>query len=130
MLHSFCSSVVDGLFWIHFSANRASSWSFAGPRQFIPAPLGITNLDQIDTLVISNNHYNHLCWHTLKQLPNSETVEVVCPQGSLPDLKNGDKKKVTEFGWHQTSYAGDIKVTALPAIHDARRGVFDANTLL
>ena len=35
-----------------------------------------------------------------------------------------------ELGWRQTSYAGDIKVTALPAIHHSRRGVFDANTSL
>ena len=37
---------------------------------------------------------------------------------------------MTELGWHQTSYAGDIKVIALPAIHHSRRGVFDANTSL
>ena len=37
---------------------------------------------------------------------------------------------MAELGCHQTSYAGDIKVTALPAIHHSRRGVFDANTSL
>ena len=35
---------------------------------------------------------------------------------------------MTELGWRQTSYPSDIKVTALPAIHHSRRGVFEANT--
>ncbi len=113
-----------------FLANRASPLSFAGPRRFIPAPLGITDLGQIDTLVISHNHYDHLCWHTLKHLPNRETVEVMCPTGLASWFKKRGFQNVTELGWHQTSYAGDIKVTALPAIHHSRRGVFDANTSL
>ncbi len=45
-----------------FLANRVSLLSFAGPRRFIPAPLGITDLGQIDTLMISHNHYDHLRW--------------------------------------------------------------------
>jgi len=64
-----------------FLANRANPFSFAGPRRFIPAPLSITDLGHVDTVVISNNHYDHLCWHTLKHLPNRETVEVICPTG-------------------------------------------------
>ena len=64
-----------------FLANRASPLSFSGPRRRIPAPLGITDLGHIDTVVISNNHYDHLCWHTLKHLPNRETIEVICPTG-------------------------------------------------
>ena len=37
---------------------------------------------------------------------------------------------MTEIGWHHASYAGDVKVAALPAIHQSRRGLFDANTWL
>ena len=67
-----------------FLANRASPLSFAGPRRFIPAPLGITDLGQIDTLVISHNHYDHLCWPTLKHMPNHKIVEVIYPTGLAP----------------------------------------------
>ena len=70
-----------------FLANRARLLSFAGPRRFIPALLGITDLGQIDTLVISQNHYDHLCFHTLKHLPNRKTVEVMCPTGLASRLK-------------------------------------------
>ena len=75
-----------------FLANRASLLSFAGPRRFIPAPLGITDLGQIDTLVISHNHYDHLYWQNLKHLTNRETVEIMCPTGLASWLKNRDLK--------------------------------------
>jgi L-ascorbate metabolism protein UlaG (beta-lactamase superfamily) len=113
-----------------FLANRASPFSFAGPRRFIPAPLGIQDLGHIDTLVISHNHYDHLCWHTLKHLPNRQTVEVICPTGLMPWFKKRGFENVTELGWHHSTTTGDIRVTALPAIHHSRRGLFDANTSL
>lgn len=37
---------------------------------------------------------------------------------------------MTELGWHEASYAGDVKAAALPAIHHSRRGLFEANTSL
>ena len=37
---------------------------------------------------------------------------------------------MTELGWRQASYGGNVKVAALPAIHHSRRGLFDANTSL
>ena len=67
-----------------FLANRASPLSFAGLQRFVPAPLGITDLGHTDTLVISHNYYDHLCWHTLKHLPNRKTVEVIHPTGLAP----------------------------------------------
>ncbi len=113
-----------------FLAERASPFSFAGPRRFIPAPLGIQDLGPIDTLVISHNHYDHLCWHTLKHLPNKATVQVICPTGLMPWFKKRGFKDVTELGWHHSTQAGAVQVTALPAIHHSRRGLFDANRSL
>ena len=100
-----------------FLANRASPLSLAGPRQFISAPLGINDLGHIDTLVISHNHYDHLCWDTLKHLPNRKSVEVIRPTGLAPWFKERGFKNMMELGWHQASFASDVKVTALPAIH-------------
>lgn len=113
-----------------FLAHRASPLSFAGPRRFIPSPLGIQELGPIDTLVISHNHYDHLCWHTLKQLPNRQTIEVICPTGLMPWFQKRGFRCVKELGWHHSTHAGDVQVTALPAIHHSRRGLFDANTSL
>lgn len=113
-----------------FLADRASPVSFAGPRRFIPAPLNILDLGPIDTLVISHNHYDHLCWHTLKHLPNKATVQVICPTGLGSWFAKRGFHHVTELGWHHSTQAGDIQVTAVPAIHHSRRGLFDSNRSL
>lgn len=113
-----------------FLADRASPFSFAGPRRFIKAPLSITDLEPIDTLVISHNHYDHLCWHTLKQLNNKSDIEVICPTGLGSWFTKRGFARVTELGWHQHTMQGDVAITACPAIHHSRRGLFDANTSL
>jgi N-acyl-phosphatidylethanolamine-hydrolysing phospholipase D len=113
-----------------FLADRASPVSFAGPRRFIPAPLGIRDLGPIDTLVISHNHYDHLCWHTLKHLPNKATVQVICPTGLGRWFKKRGFQQITELGWHHSTHAGTTQVTAVPAIHHSRRGLFDSNRSL
>lgn len=94
-----------------FLAHRASPLSFAGPRRFIPSPLGIQELGPIDTLVISHNHYDHLCWHTLKQLPNRQTIEVICPTGLMPWFQKRGFRCVKELGWHHSTHAGDVQVS-------------------
>jgi L-ascorbate metabolism protein UlaG (beta-lactamase superfamily) len=113
-----------------FLADRASPFRFAGPRRFIKAPLAITDLEPIDTLVISHNHYDHLCWHTLKQIKNKAAIEVICPSGLADWFKKRGFTRITELGWHQRTLQGDVSITACPAIHHSRRGLFDANTSL
>lgn len=113
-----------------FLADRASPLSFAGPRRFVKAPLQLQDLGVIDTLVISHNHYDHLCWHTLKHLENKATVQVICPSGLASWFTKRGFTQVTELGWHHHTQAGDVKVTAVPAIHHSRRGLFDANQSL
>ena len=49
----------------HFT-ERASPFRFIGPRRFTPPGLALTDLPQIDLLVISHNHYNHLDEGTIK----------------------------------------------------------------
>ena len=113
-----------------FLANRASPLSFAGPRRFVHAPLSITDLEPFDTLVISHNHYDHLCWHTLKQIKNPANIEVVCPTGLAKWFRRRGFTRVTELGWHQSTPQGAVSITACPAIHHSRRGLFDANASL
>ena len=113
-----------------FLADRASPVSFAGPRRFIKAPLSILDLGHIDTLVISHNHYDHLCWHTLRYLPNKATVQVICPTGLGHWFLQRGFQQVTELGWHHSTHAGSVEVTAVPAIHHSRRGLFDSNRSL
>ncbi|MGA1207992.1 MAG: MBL fold metallo-hydrolase [Litorivicinaceae bacterium] len=113
-----------------FLAERASPFQFAGPRRFIPAPLTLESIGAFDTLVISHNHYDHLCWHTLKQIPNKSEIHVICPAGLRPWFQKRGFHRVTELDWHESAHRGPLKITACPAIHHSRRGLFDANRSL
>lgn len=113
-----------------FLAERASPFQFAGPRRFIPTPLTLESIGRFDTLVISHNHYDHLCWHTLKQIPNKAEIHVVCPAGLKPWFQKRGFHRVTDLDWHQSTARGPLKITACPAIHHSRRGLFDANRSL
>lgn len=113
-----------------FLAERASPFHFAGPRRFIPTPLTLADIGHIDTLVISHNHYDHLCWHTLKQIEDKASLHVVCPSGLKPWFQKRGFHRVTELDWHQSTARGSVTITACPAIHHSRRGLFDANKSL
>ena len=47
---------------------RASPVSFAGPRRFHQVPLSLAELGRIDAVVLSHDHYDHLCAPTVRAL--------------------------------------------------------------
>src|SRR5271166_5372436 len=47
----------------------ASPFAGFGPRRFVPAAFGPHELPPIDVLIVSHNHYDHLCAATLAALP-------------------------------------------------------------
>tara|TARA_B100000989_G_scaffold210811_1_gene159944 strand:- start:271 stop:531 length:261 start_codon:yes stop_codon:yes gene_type:complete len=84
MQHSFCNWVVDGLFWTHFKQKEQAHLASLGLNDSFQLPQDFTYLGHIDTLMISHNHYDHLCWHTVRHLPNRKTDEVISPTGLVP----------------------------------------------
>ena len=51
----------------HFS-ERASPIGFLGPKRITPNPITINDLPEIDIVLISHNHYDHLDKTTIKKL--------------------------------------------------------------
>ncbi len=49
-------------------SRRASPLSFAGPLRKTPVSLGINELPQLDAVLISHNHYDHLDSATVRQI--------------------------------------------------------------
>ena len=41
-------------------SQRASPFSFAGPKRIVPLPIDIGELQRIDLVMVSHNHYDHL----------------------------------------------------------------------
>jgi N-acyl-phosphatidylethanolamine-hydrolysing phospholipase D len=108
-------------------SERASPVDFAGPKRHNPPAINITDLPDIDYIVISHNHYDHLDKKTVQQIGSRSTWLV--PLGLKAWLvKAGiDKDKVFEFDWWEERQFGVVAVTATPAQHWSSRSLWDRN---
>ena len=111
--------------------DRASPYTWIGPKRFHPAPVTAEGLPPIDVVLITHDHYDHLEEPTLKQL-NRKTGLFLVPLGIGELLEKWDipPEKVVELDWWEHHKVGSVQFTATPAIHYARRGLFDGNERL
>ncbi|WP_421915553.1 MBL fold metallo-hydrolase [Mesorhizobium sp.] len=63
-------------------SERASPFSFAGPKRFNPPGIAFESLPPIDLVLVSHNHYDHLDLATLKRLKAMHDPLVVTPLGN------------------------------------------------
>ena len=47
---------------------RASPATFAGPKRFQPVPIALSELPELDAVLISHDHYDHLDYPTILEL--------------------------------------------------------------
>jgi len=111
--------------------DRASPFSWFGPKRFHPAPVAVEELPSIDVVLITHDHYDHLEKSTIKQL-GSKTALFLVPLG-IEELIEGwgiAPGKVVELDWWEHHKVDSLEFTATPAVHYARRGLFDGNERL
>ena len=112
-------------------SQRASPFSFIGPKRFHPVPLNINEFAEIDAVIISHDHYDHLDKDTINKLRNN-TKQFFVPLGVGEYLAKWgvEKDKVNELDWWQSVDFNNIKFTATPAQHFSGRGLSDRNKTL
>lgn len=111
---------------------RASFASFAGPKRFFPYPLPIEQLPQLEGIIISHDHYDHLDYHVMQQLKTG-TVPFYTSLGVGGILESWgiNKSRITEMDWGNTVAAGrGCTITATPARHFSGRGIISRNQTL
>ena len=112
-----------------FSSN-ASPVPFTVTR-FQPPAVDLEAVGDIDLILISHNHYDHLDRPTIKQL-KSRPVKFLVPLGVGAHLESWgiDSSRITELDWWQSITIDGTKFTATPAQHFSGRGLFDRNKTL
>jgi L-ascorbate metabolism protein UlaG (beta-lactamase superfamily) len=63
-------------------SERASPFSFAGPRRVREPPASLSDLPRIDLIVVSHNHYDHMDLQTLKTLWDRDHPLIVTSLGN------------------------------------------------
>ncbi|MEU2794522.1 MBL fold metallo-hydrolase [Streptomyces sp. NPDC007100] len=103
---------------------RCSPLGWAGPRRLHPVPVALGELGQVDAVVISHDHYDHLDMPTVRALARTDTRFFV-PLGVGADLElwGVPAERITELDWHESAEAGGLTLTATPAQHFCGRGL-------
>ena len=62
-------------------SERASPLTWVGPRRYFEPPIALRDLPEIDAVVISHDHYDHLDYRTILAMKDWRTVFVVRTPG-------------------------------------------------
>lgn len=118
--------LVDPVFSGNASPIPGSNKSFAGSNYYQPE-----NMPQIDYLLITHDHYDHLDYKTVKALL-PKVNQVFCGLGVGEHLERWgyQSKKIQELDWYDSAEINPgFQLTATPARHFSGRSFKTNNTL-
>jgi N-acyl-phosphatidylethanolamine-hydrolysing phospholipase D len=113
-----------------FLSDWASPRPNIGPRRYTPPGIPVQHLPPIDLLLVSHNHYDHLDAPTIEALAPKHRIAVGVPLGVGRFFARRGYSKVRELDWSDQLAIDGVTVTALPALHNSKRGPFDQNKTL
>ncbi|MEO8067169.1 MAG: MBL fold metallo-hydrolase [Flavobacteriales bacterium] len=102
---------------------RASTFSFAGPKRFnYREHMRVDLLPHVDVVLLSHDHYDHLCHETLVQLRDKKFITSL---GVGAHLEHWDipASAITEKAWWESVEVGPVKLTLAPSRHFSGRGL-------
>ena len=77
---------------------RTSTFSFVGPKRIVQHAIQIENLSDINEIIISHNHYDHLDLESLKKMNKLQpNMKYFVPLGLESLLSNVGIKKIQEL---------------------------------
>jgi L-ascorbate metabolism protein UlaG (beta-lactamase superfamily) len=112
-------------------SDRVSPISFAGPKRMRPPGIKFEDLPDIDYVLISHNHYDHLDIQTVKKIEEIHSPTFIVPLGIDLYLKKKGIKKTIALNWSEgTPLSDSVTVDAVEAQHFSSRGMFDREKTL
>ena len=111
-------------------SERTSPVSWAGPRRHRAPGVRKEDLPDIDIVLLSHNHYDHLDLPTLRWLAGRGSSTFVVPMGVAKLLRSEKIGPVHELDWGETRTLGGTTISCVPAFHFSARGIFDRNKTL
>ncbi|MET0707571.1 MAG: MBL fold metallo-hydrolase [Tardiphaga sp.] len=113
-------------------SERASPFSFAGPKRHCAPGIAFEKLPNIDVVLVSHGHYDHLDIPTLSMLAAKFNPRVITPLGNDITMRSADGAiRAEAFDWKDRVDLGHgVAVTLVPTRHWTARGMFDRNKAL
>lgn len=100
-------------------------------NRFQPPVVQLHALPDIDVILLSHNHYDHLDKSTIAFFRHKKT-RFITPLGVGRYLRDWgiDASRITELDWYQTHSLNALNVVATPARHASGRTLYDHNRTL
>jgi L-ascorbate metabolism protein UlaG (beta-lactamase superfamily) len=112
---------------------RASPSQLAGPKRFQPAPVALSAMPPVDAVLISHDHYDHLCHPTIRALAKT-AVPFVTSLGVGAHLQGWGiaPERIVELDWWESHRlpGSEVEIVAAPSQHFSGRGLKDRNATL
>jgi N-acyl-phosphatidylethanolamine-hydrolysing phospholipase D len=109
-------------------SDRASPFSFTGPRRLVPPGVPLAALPPVDFAVLSHDHYDHTDLPSIRRLA-ARGVRFVVPLG-MGDLVREAGGQVQELDWWETVEIKGVSVHCVPVQHFSGRSVTGRNRRL
>ena len=106
---------------------RVSPFTRLGPKRFFDVPVSLEELPQIDFILLSHNHYDHLDKNAIQFL-TSKNIPVITMLKVGEQLQKWgvDPSLITELDWwEETGPSEGFTIRALPARHFSGRWLND-----
>jgi L-ascorbate metabolism protein UlaG (beta-lactamase superfamily) len=113
-------------------SDRASPFSFAGPRRVSEPGIAFEDLPPIDVVMLSHNHYDHMDIATLRRLNVEHNPLIVTPLGNDAILRRAlpNVRVVAGDWWDRVDIGKGGEVIIVPAHHWSARGRADRRMAL
>ncbi len=109
-------------------SERASPVSWAGPRRMVEPGLKWENLPDIDVVIISHDHYDHLDEETIKKI--GDDAFFLVPLGVGKFFEKLGITNMQEFDWWNSITFNGVEFVCTPTQHFSGRTLFDRNSTL
>ncbi len=109
-------------------SQRASPFSFIGPRRYSPPGLSIDDLPKISFVLISHNHYDHLDLASVKKIYNKHRPVFLVPEGLSGWFESHGIDNSVELPWWSVFRVRGLKITSVPAQHFSGRSFWNRNS--
>lgn len=113
-------------------SERASPFTFMGPKRVNAPGIAFDDLPTIDTVLITHNHYDHLDIETLARLHRRDRPRMIMPLGNDTIVKGriADARAEAHDWTDRVALSDAVSVTLVPTYHWSARGAFDRRMAL
>ncbi len=102
-----------------------------GPQRFSEMPMDVEDLPEIDIMIVTHDHSDHLDYKTVKNV-DKKVKKYFMPLGVENHFERWgiSDDKVQRFAWWEETTVGDLTVACTPSQHNSGRSLDDAYSTL